>query len=51
MRAEDTLGRRLAAELTDDGFDVELRVLAVPGAVSAPAQANPAGHLALRTTS
>jgi lysophospholipase L1-like esterase len=35
MRAEDTLGRRLAAELTDDGFDVELRVLAVPGAVSA----------------
>jgi lysophospholipase L1-like esterase len=35
LRAEDTLGRRLAAELTADGFDVELRVLAVPGAVSA----------------
>jgi lysophospholipase L1-like esterase len=34
-RAEDTLGRRLSAELTADGFDVDLRVLAVPGAVSA----------------
>lgn len=34
LRAEDTLGRRLAAELTAAGFDVELRVLAVPGAVS-----------------
>ncbi|RBY90436.1 SGNH/GDSL hydrolase family protein [Blastococcus sp. TBT05-19] len=34
-RAEDTLGRRLAAELTADGFDVDLHVLAVPGAVSA----------------
>jgi lysophospholipase L1-like esterase len=35
LRPEDTLGRRLSAELTADGFDVELRVLAVPGAVSA----------------
>jgi lysophospholipase L1-like esterase len=35
LRAEDTVGRRLSAELTADGFDVELRVLAVPGAVSA----------------
>jgi lysophospholipase L1-like esterase len=35
LRAEDTLGRRLSAELSADGFDVELRVLAVPGAVSA----------------
>jgi lysophospholipase L1-like esterase len=34
-RAEDTLGRRLAAALTADGHDVDLRVLAVPGAVSA----------------
>lgn len=34
-RAEDTPGRRLAADLTDAGFDVELHVLAVPGAVSA----------------
>jgi lysophospholipase L1-like esterase len=34
-RAEDTLGRRLSAALTDDGFDVDLHVLAVPGAVSA----------------
>jgi lysophospholipase L1-like esterase len=34
LRSEDTLGRLLAAELTADGFDVELRVLAVPGAVS-----------------
>ena len=35
LRPGDTLGPRLAAELTADGFDVELRVLAVPGAVSA----------------
>src|SRR5690606_18772554 len=35
QRADDTLGRRLAAALTDDGADVELHVLAVPGAVSA----------------
>ena len=35
LRAEDTLGRRLSAELTADGFDVELQVVAVPGAVSA----------------
>jgi lysophospholipase L1-like esterase len=34
LRAEDTLGRRLSSELAADGFDVELRVLAVPGAVS-----------------
>jgi lysophospholipase L1-like esterase len=34
LRTEDTLGRRLSAELTADGFDVDLRVLAVPGAVS-----------------
>lgn len=32
---EDTLGRRLAAALTADGFDVDLHVRAVPGAVSA----------------
>lgn len=35
LRAEDTLGRRLAAALTDAGFDVDLHVVAVPGAVSA----------------
>ena len=34
-RPADALGPRLAAELTADGFDVELHVLAVPGAVSA----------------
>jgi lysophospholipase L1-like esterase len=34
-RVEDTLGHRLTAVLTDDGFDVDLHVLAVPGAVSA----------------
>jgi lysophospholipase L1-like esterase len=34
-RSEDTLGRRLSRELTADGFDVDLHVLAVPGAVSA----------------
>ncbi|MCA0145141.1 SGNH/GDSL hydrolase family protein [Blastococcus sp. LR1] len=34
-RSEDTIGRRLATELTADGFDVDLHVLAVPGAVSA----------------
>jgi lysophospholipase L1-like esterase len=33
--ADDTLGPRLTAVLTHDGFDVDLRVLAVPGAVSA----------------
>jgi lysophospholipase L1-like esterase len=39
-RPEDTLGARLAGALTDDGFDVDLHVLAVPGATSAqlPAQ-------------
>ena len=30
----DALGPRLAAALTDAGYDVELSVLAVPGAVS-----------------
>ena len=35
LRADDTLGRRLSAALTADGFDVDLHVLAVPGAVSA----------------
>jgi lysophospholipase L1-like esterase len=34
-RAEDTLGRRLTTALVAEGFDVELHVLAVPGAVSA----------------
>jgi lysophospholipase L1-like esterase len=34
-RVEDTLGPRLAAVLSDDGFDVDLHVLAVPGTVSA----------------
>jgi lysophospholipase L1-like esterase len=34
-RPADALGPRLAAALTADGFDVELHVLAVPGAVSA----------------
>jgi lysophospholipase L1-like esterase len=34
LRIEDTLGRRLATALTADGFDVELHVVAVPGAVS-----------------
>lgn len=34
-RPEDTLGRRLSADLTIDGFDVDLHVLALPGAVSA----------------
>ncbi|MGY1771201.1 GDSL-type esterase/lipase family protein [Blastococcus sp. SYSU D00813] len=34
-RPQDTLGRRLADALRADGSDVELTVLAVPGAVSA----------------
>jgi lysophospholipase L1-like esterase len=34
-RVEDTLGRRLAAALADEGFAVDLHVVAVPGAVSA----------------
>jgi lysophospholipase L1-like esterase len=34
-RPDDTLGRRLSRALTADGFDVDLHVLAVPGAVSA----------------
>lgn len=34
LRIEDTLGRRVAAALTADGFDVDLHVVAVPGAVS-----------------
>nr|WP_204332040.1 GDSL-type esterase/lipase family protein [Geodermatophilus sabuli] len=33
-RATDTLGPRLAAELAAAGYDVDLHVLAVPGAVS-----------------
>jgi lysophospholipase L1-like esterase len=32
---DDSLGPRLSAVLADDGFDVDLHVLAVPGAVSA----------------
>jgi lysophospholipase L1-like esterase len=35
LRADDTLGRRLTTTLTADGFEVDLHVLAVPGAVSA----------------
>lgn len=35
LRADDTLGRRLTTTLAADGFDVDLHVLAVPGAVSA----------------
>jgi lysophospholipase L1-like esterase len=40
VRTQDTLGARLAAALTEDDFDVDLHVLAVPGAASAqlPAQ-------------
>jgi lysophospholipase L1-like esterase len=34
LRVEDTLGRRLATALATDGFDVDLHVVAVPGAVS-----------------
>ncbi|WP_346618811.1 SGNH/GDSL hydrolase family protein [Blastococcus montanus] len=34
-RPSDALGPRLVRALTDDGFDVDLHVLAVPGAVSA----------------
>jgi lysophospholipase L1-like esterase len=34
-RREDTLGSRLAGALAEDGFDVDLHILAVPGAVSA----------------
>jgi len=34
-RPADALGPRLAAALTDDGFDVDLHVVAVPGATSA----------------
>jgi lysophospholipase L1-like esterase len=45
---EDTLGRRLAAALTGEGFDIDLHVRAVPGAVSAdlPRQARAAAPLA-----
>jgi lysophospholipase L1-like esterase len=44
---EDTLGPRLAAALTGEGFGVELAVLAVPGAASAdlPAQVRRAAPL------
>lgn len=47
-RADDTLGRRLAAALADDGVDVDLHVIAVPGAVSAdlPRQVRAAAPLA-----
>jgi lysophospholipase L1-like esterase len=47
LRAEDTLGRRMSAALAADGFDVDLHVLAVPGAVSAQlaAQVRRAGPL------
>jgi lysophospholipase L1-like esterase len=40
LRREDALGPRLAAELAEEGFAVDLSVLAVPGAESAdlPAQ-------------
>jgi lysophospholipase L1-like esterase len=40
LRREDALGPRLAAELTGEGFAVDLSVVAVPGAASAdlPAQ-------------
>jgi lysophospholipase L1-like esterase len=34
-RIEESLGRLLAAALTAEGFDVDLHVVAVPGAVSA----------------
>lgn len=34
-RPADALGSRLAAALTDEGFDVDLHVVAVPGATSA----------------
>lgn len=34
-RPTDALGPRLAVALTDEGFDVDLHVVAVPGAVSA----------------
>ncbi|MGY1753621.1 SGNH/GDSL hydrolase family protein [Blastococcus sp. SYSU D01042] len=45
---DDTLGRRLTAALADDGFDVDLHVRAVPGAVSAdlPRQVRGAAPLA-----
>lgn len=35
LRAEDTLGRLVTADLSAAGFDVDLHVLAAPGAVSA----------------
>jgi len=35
LRAEDTLGHRLTATLTAEGFEVDRHVLAVPGAASA----------------
>ena len=48
LRSSDTLGPRLADALTRDGFDVDLHVLAVPGAASAAlaAQARRAEPLA-----
>ncbi len=48
QRAEHALGPRLAAALVEDGNDVDLHVLAVPGAVSAdlPRQVRAAAPLA-----
>jgi lysophospholipase L1-like esterase len=48
LRVDDTLGRRLSRALTADGFDVDLHVLAVPGAASADlaAQVRRSEHLA-----
>ncbi|HEV7211402.1 MAG TPA: SGNH/GDSL hydrolase family protein [Blastococcus sp.] len=45
---DDALGPRLTSALSDEGFDVDLRVLAVPGAESAhlDAQVQRAGPLA-----
>jgi lysophospholipase L1-like esterase len=34
LRSSDTLGPRFSTALTDDGFDIDLHVLAVPGAAS-----------------
>jgi lysophospholipase L1-like esterase len=48
LRREDTLGERLSAELTAEGFDVELSVVAVPGAQSAGLAAQVPRATALR---
>jgi lysophospholipase L1-like esterase len=47
-RPADALGPRLAAALTADGFDVDLHVLALPGAVSAQLAAQVRGAEPLR---